>query len=159
MSAAVALAALCVCAGAAAACRLRSRASCLRAWQRALFAMRAACAYSRSSCAQILRAGAAEAPELRPIARQVELTGVDAEALFAAQRRDRRLKNEEYRLLLSVLRAVSRGSREEIGETIAFALERFGTFCADCDRKRQADERMYVMLGVLSGVCVFLLLC
>lgn len=159
MSGALILGMLCAALGAYAAGHLRARCGYLRAWQRALMAMYAACAYARSSCAQILRAGAAEVGVLLPIARRVELEGADAEALFAAQGRDRRLKGEEYRVLLAALRAVSRGTREEISHSLGFALERFGTFCADCDGKRQTDERLYLTLGLLSGLCVFLILC
>lgn len=159
MSGAVIPAALCALLGVTAAYRLRTRTQYLRSWQRALLAMRAACAYARASAGQILRAGAAEVPSLSPIARQVETEGADAEALFAAMPRDRRLKNEEYQVLQSVLQALAHGSREEIGQAVEYALMRFGDFCARCDQKRREDEKLYLTLGILSGVCVFLILC
>ncbi len=159
MSGALILAALCAMLGISAAYRLRSRMLTLRAWQRALLSMRAACAYARSSAGQILRAGAAEAGCLLPIARRVETEGADAEALFAALPRDHRLKNEEHQVLLNVLRAVAHGSRPEIAQALDYALERFGDFCARCDQKRREDEKLYLTLGILAGVCVFLILC
>ena len=159
MSGAVILAALCALLGMTAAWRLRSRNLYLRAWQRALLSMRAACAYARSSTGQILRAGGAEADFLAPIARRVETEGADAEALFSALPRDRRLKNEEYQVIGSCLTALSHGGREEIAQALDFALERFGDFCARSDRKRQEDEKLYLTLGILSGVCVFLIFC
>ena len=84
MPEAVTLAALCAFLGLSAAYRLRARMLYLRAWQRALTSMRAACAYARSSAGQILRAGAAEVGSLAPLARRVETEGADAEALFSA---------------------------------------------------------------------------
>ena len=159
MSGALILAALCAMLGISAAYRLRSRMLTLRAWQRALLSMRAACAYARSSAGQILRAGAAEAGCLLPIARRVETEGVDAESLFAAQPRDRRLKGEEYQVVQGVLHALAHGSREEIGQAVAYAQRRFDDFCARCDQKRGEDEELYLTLGILAGVCVFLILC
>lgn len=152
------LALACAALGAAAARRLRARSACLRAWQRALTAMYASCAYARSGCAQILRAGGYEVPDLRDAARAVELEGADAARLFESRGRGRLLRPEEWTVLLSALRALSGGGREEISAAIAYALDRFGQFCRDSDRRRDADARMYVTLGVLSGVCVFLIL-
>ena len=152
------LGAACGLLGLYAAHRLRARSACLRAWQRALGAMYAACAYARADCAQILRAGAYDMPALLPIARAVEVSGADAGQLFAGQTRKTMLRAEERTVLLSVLRALSSGTREEIGAAITYALERFRQFCADSDRRRDADARMYLALGVLSGACVFLIL-
>lgn len=159
MSGAVMLAALCVLLGLSAAYRLRSRNLYLRAWQRALLSMRAACAYARSSPGQILRAGAAEVGELLPLARRVETEGADAEAVFSARPQDRRLKSEEYQVILGSLRALAHGGREEIAQALEYALERFGDFCARCDQKRREDEKLYLTLGILSGVCIFLIFC
>ena len=159
MSGAVILSALCALLGISAAWRLHSRMLTLRAWQRALLSMRAACAYARSSAGQILRAGAAEVSSLAPVARRVETEGADAEALFAALPRDQRLKSEEYQVITSCLRALAHGSRQEIAQALDYALERFGDFCVQCELKRREDEKLYVTLGILSGVCVFLILC
>ena len=153
------LAAACALTGLMAALRLRRRSSCLRAWQRALTAMYASCAYARSDCGHILRAGAYEVPALRPIARAVETEGADAERLFEAGVSERLLRAGERAVLLSVMRALANGNREEIAAAIAYALERFRVFCADSDGKRDTDARLYMMLGLLSGVCVFLILC
>lgn len=153
------LGAACALIGLMAALRLRRRSACLRAWQRALTAMYASCAYARSDCGQILRAGAYEAPALLPIARAVETAGADAGRLFEADAPDRLLRAEERAVLLSVMRALANGNREEITAAIAYALERFRMFCVDCDGKRDADARLYMTLGLLSGVCVFLILC
>ena len=87
--------------------------------QQALLAMRAACLYSRSTCAQVLRAGAAEASCLLPIARAVELNGADAARLFSAQKRSRLLRPEEHAVLLSALRCISAGTREEMAEALS----------------------------------------
>ena len=159
MSGALIPSALCALLGLMAAYRLRARTQYLRAWQRALLTMGSACAYARASAGQILRAGAAEVPSLAPIARRVETEGADAESLFAAQSRDRRLKGEEYQVLQGVLHALAHGSREEIGQAVAYAQRRFDDFCARCDQKRREDEKLYLTLGILSGVCVFLILC
>ena len=136
---------------------LRARSSSLRAWQRALTAMYASCAYARANCAQILRAGAYEVPALSGMARAVELNGADAGELFESMGHGR-LKPEEHTVLLSVMRAMASGGREEIAAAIAYALERFRQFCAESDGRRDADARMYLTLGLLSGVCVFLIL-
>lgn len=149
---------VCAALGAAAAVRLRARCAYLRAWQRALTAMYASCAFARSTCAQILRAGAYDMPALRDIAGAVETEGADAAAMLESKGRGRLLRAEEWTVLLSVLRALSAGGRGEIGAAIAYGLERFGDFCRDSDRRRDADERLYVTLGLLSGVCVFLIL-
>ncbi len=148
----------CALIGALAARRLQRRSAYLRAWQRALIAMHAASAYARANCAQILRAGASEARELIPVARAVELEGADAEKRYLDTSARQPLKAEERTVLLSVMRALSSGGREEIGAALAYAIERFRQFCADCDRRRDADARMYMTLGVLSGLCVFLIL-
>ena len=150
-------AAVCVTAGVGAARRLVARAGRLRAWQRALTAMGAACAYARADCAQILRAGSGDMPCLLVLARGVETRGEDPERAFRAQGRDSLLRPEEETVLSAVFRAAARGGREEISAAVAYAQERFAAFCAEADRKRQADARMYVTLGVLSGLCVFLI--
>ncbi|MBQ9197316.1 MAG: hypothetical protein IJ157_08730 [Clostridia bacterium] len=136
---------------------LRARSRMLRAWQRALAGMYASCAYARADSAQILRAGAYEIPALGDLARAVELNGADAGMLFESQKTGR-LRPEEYTVLLSVMRAAASGGREEIAAAIAYAQERFRSFCEACDGKRDADARMYVTLGLLSGVCAFLIL-
>lgn len=136
---------------------LRARSACLRAWQRALTAMYSSCAYARADCAQILRAGAYDMPVLSTIARQVELNGADAGKLFEALPGGR-LRPEEHTVLLAVMRAMASGGREEIAAAIAYALERFRQFCAESDGRRDADARLYMTLGVLSGVCAFLIL-
>ena len=112
------LGAACGLLGLYAAYRLRARSACLRAWQRALGAMYAACAYARADCVQILRAGAYDMPALLPIARAVELSGADAGQLFAGQTRKTMLRAEERTVLLSVMRALSSGTREEIGSAM-----------------------------------------
>ena len=159
MPAAVILGAVCLCLGASASARLRLRAACLRAWQRSLLAMHAACAYQRATCAQVLRAGASARPELLPIARAVETTGADAAVLFARRGKDRLLRPEEEGVLREVMSAVAGGDRSEIGAALDYALERFGEFCRAGEKKRDADAAMYVTLGLLLGVCVFLILC
>jgi len=148
---------VCFCLGLSACWRLRSRAALLRGWQRGLSGMYAACAYSRSTCAQILHAGGL--PCLRQLARAVELNGADAGRLFAEMPRDPLLRHEEETVLREAMNAVSSGSREEIAAALSYALERFRAFCADSEKKRDSDARMYMTLGLLSGLCVFLILC
>lgn len=158
MLGAIVMGGACACAGAAAAWILRARTMELRAWQQALLAMRAACLYSRSTCAQVLRAGAAEASCLLPIARAVELNGADAARLFSAQKRSRLLRPEEHAVLLSALRCISAGTREEMAEALSYAAERYAAFCAESEKKRDSDARLYVTLGTLTGACVYLIL-
>ena len=153
------MAAVCLCAGAAGAERLRARAALLRSWQRALFAMHAACAYARATCAQVLRAGASEVCQLGEIARAVELNGADAGRLFAAGGKDRLLRDEEHAVLASALNAVATGGREEMSAALGYALERFQGFCSESEKKRNADAGLYLTLGALTGLCVFLVLC
>ncbi|MBQ7455457.1 MAG: stage III sporulation protein AB [Clostridia bacterium] len=149
---------LCACLGISAAWRLRARTACLRAWQRSFAAMHAACAYRRATCAQVLRAGAADRPLLSAAARAVEISGADAGRLFRQEEQERLLRPEEKTVIVNALRAVSSGSREEMGEALAYAAERFSHFCEQSEKKRDANARMYLTLGVLSGVCVFLIL-
>ncbi len=159
MLAAVVMGAGCVCAGLWAGLRLRRRAAHLRAWQQALTNMHAACAYARSNSAQVLRAGAAEIGELLPIARAVELDGADAAVLFERMEKSVFLHQEEQQVLLSVMRALAGGGREEQASALRFALDRFAVFCEKSETKRDADAQMYITLGLLGGMCVFLILC
>lgn len=155
----VVMAVLCACWGLAAGLRLRARAATLRAWQRSLFSMHAACAYARSTCAQVLRAGVADTPLLAGIAHQVELSGADAAALFEQVDTSRLLRAEEREVLRQCMQAIAGGSREEMAASLQYAAQRFEGFCQASERKRDADTRVYVTLGVLCGVCVFLILC
>ena len=153
------MAALCACLGVAAGVRLQARAASLRAWQRSLFAMHAACAYARSTCAQVVRAGAAEVPQLWSIARQVELNGADAGKLFKQADMGRLLRHEERDVLCQTFAVIAGGSRAEMAAALQYAMQRFEGFCQKSEQKRDADARMYAALGVLSGICVFLILC
>lgn len=154
----ITLAGACAALGLGLAARLRARCARLRAWQRALSAMYAACAYLRADGSQILRAGAAEVAVLQPVARAVELQGASAERLFEAQVLEPLLRPEERRVLLSAMHALAEDDRRAIADSMAFAQERFRQFCADSEEKRDTDARLYVTLGVLSGLCVFLIL-
>lgn len=149
----------CVCAGCWAGLCLRQRAAHLRAWQRALANMLAACAYARSNSAQVLRAGAAEIETLLPIARAVELEGADAAVLFERMEKSGFLRQEEQQALLAVMRALAGGGREEQAAALRFAMERFASFCERSEKKRDADAQMYMTLGLLGGLCMFLILC
>lgn len=139
--------------------QLRRRSALLRAWQQALLSMHAACAYARSGSAQVLRAGSGGVRELYALSRAVELSGADAGREFMRMQLDRGLRDEEGQTLMTVMRALSDGGREEQQEALRFALERFSVFCDKSDVKRDHDAGMYMTLGLLGGLCAFLILC
>lgn len=154
MFAGVVCCALCIGGGIWRYVQLLMRAQQLHAWQEAIIAMRASAVHACTSSADTLRAGNMDV--LHKLASDMERTGTDAAATFAAQEIPW-LTMQEKTVLHAALRSISNGQRAEQEAMLGYVQDRFKTFCAEADRCKARDAQMHLQLGALTGVCALLI--
>lgn len=67
------------------------------------------------------------------------------------------LEKREKELIAACLHAVLHATQEEQKRQLDFALEQFAHFVCTAEEKSGKDARLYAMLGVWGGLCIFLM--
>lgn len=122
---------ICLAAGVHASQRLNGRVCALRSWQRALEKISTQCACLRLSPKDMLQ-------EL-PKSHQTELT------------------REEKDWIAECLQTVLNGTQEEQERQLRYAIKRLEQALQTAEEKQKQDAKLFVSLGLLGGLCIFLL--
>ena len=127
---------ICLVAGIERARQLCERAKTLRAWQCALENLGASCAYLRLPPEENWRSAIAQA-------------GVDMDASV--------LTKEERMLLVQCQKAVYDGTPQQQERQLRDAAARFAQLLKSAQEKQEKDAGLYASIGLLGGLCVFLM--
>ena len=139
----------CIMLGAFAGVRLIRRKNVLSAWQRAFETMRVHCVCGRNTPQEILMAGAAHVQALCEIAR---LGAIGDQWAAWGQ-----VPAEAVALLLEGIRAVLDGGQQEQEMRLSYVMARLDEMRLRTQEKCDRDARLYMMLGVWSGLCALLI--
>jgi len=140
----------CVALGFFAGIRLMRQTNTLGAWQRAFETMRIQCMCVRNTPEQVLRAGSVYVPLLADIALQGAL---DEKSL-----RQEAVPQAAVGLLSAGIRAIMDGGQQEQEMQLAYVLASLGEMRQKMQAKCDRDARLYITLGIWSGLCFMLIL-
>ena len=127
---------ICLLAGVTEAQRLGRRARVLRAWSSAFESMRAMNAGLRLPPMQIWQKATAE---------------------YGAEGQDGSLSSGEQELIGQCYAAMLDGTIEQQEAQLRYAAERFRALTQQAENKQQKDAKLYGTLGLLGGLCIFLM--
>lgn len=127
---------ICLLAGVTEAQRLGQRVRALRAWSGAFESMRAMNSGLRLPPLQIWHKAAAE---------------------HGAEQQNSMLTAGEKELIGQCCAAMLDGTIEQQEMQLRYAAERFRTLTQQAETKQQKDAKLYGVLGLLGGLCVFLM--
>lgn len=139
----------CVSLGVFAGMRLIRRTNELDAWLQAFELMRLQCACQRNTPAEILRSGA------RYVSALADAAQPDGQAAVLAA--VRQAPEDIKELLQEGVRAVLDGGQREQEMRLAFVTARLEEVRVRTQAKCDRDARLYVMLGIWSGLCALLI--
>ena len=143
---------ICILWGAASAYDLMHTARVLLHWLYALEAMRVHSVCAREMPGQVYLAGAGHAAVLEKISKAENLQ--EMERLLKTEN----LPSDAQTTVLLALKAVWDGTREEQEEKLCFAVSQISMQSRTAQEKCKSSVRLHMTLGMLSGLCVGLLL-
>lgn len=143
---------ICILWGTASAYQLAHNAKVLLQWLYALEAMRVHSTCARETPKQVFLAGAGHAAVLEKIAKTENLQEI--EQLLKTEN----LPPDAQTIVFAALKAVWDGALEEQEEKLRFAVSQVSLLWRTAQEKCSSSVRLYMTLGILSGLCTGLVL-